>query len=50
MNRGSLKKHLVEGLVTYNFTLHDVGGCVGTAFGHFSFGLTISWSQLLACV
>jgi hypothetical protein len=47
MNRSSLKYHLVEGMVTYDFTLHsrgpvttlhEFGGCVGTAFGHFLLG------------
>jgi hypothetical protein len=45
--------------VTYGFTLHLrvrdhntwFWRCVGTmAFGHFLLALTISWSQLLACV
>ena len=43
MNRNSLKWHLVEGPVTYGFTLHlRIRGhttwfwrCCGTAFGHF---------------
>ena len=42
MNRNSLKWHLIEGLVTYDFTLHLrvrdhttwFGRCVATAFGH----------------
>jgi hypothetical protein len=43
MTKNALKNHLVEGPVTYDFTLHlnildhkdDVGACVGMAFGHF---------------
>jgi hypothetical protein len=49
---------LVEGLITYGFTLHSrirdhitwFWRCVGTTFGHFLWALTISWSRLLACV
>ena len=48
MNRNSLKWHLVEGPVTYDFTLHLrvcdhttwFWRCVGMAFGHFYFGLS----------
>ena len=29
---------MVEGPVTYGFTLYDVGGCVGTTFKHFLLG------------
>jgi hypothetical protein len=44
----SLNRHLVEGLVTYDFILHLrvrdhttwLWRCVGTALGHFSFGLS----------
>ena len=54
MNRNSSKQHLVEGPVTYGFTLrsvttpHDLRGVLGTAFGHFLLGshnfmLTASW-------
>jgi hypothetical protein len=53
VNRNSLKSHLVEGPVTYDFTLHLrvcdhtttwwCWRCVGTmAFGHFSCGLSQS--------
>jgi hypothetical protein len=46
MNRHSLKSHMVEGPVTYGFTLylrtcdHTIWfwRCVGTAFGHFLLG------------
>ena len=45
-NKNSLKYHLVEGPVTYDFTLHLrvcdhttwFWRCVGTAFGHFLLG------------
>jgi hypothetical protein len=48
MNRDSLKRHLVEGPVTYDFALHsrivtalhDVGGGLGTAVGHVPFRLS----------
>ena len=61
MNRFSLKWHLVEGLVAYDFTLHlrvvttlhEFGGVLGHAFGHFllgshnvmimSLGLCVKW-------
>ena len=44
-----MASHYTWGSVTT--LLHNVGGCVGTAFGHSSFlGLTISWSWLLARV
>jgi hypothetical protein len=39
MKRDSLKQHLSEGPITYDFTLHDVGRGLGTTFGHFSFRL-----------
>ena len=46
INWNSLKWHLVEGLVTYDFTLHLrvcdhttwFWGCLGTTFGHFLLG------------
>ena len=45
MNKNSLKYHLVEGPVTYDFTLHlrvddhsYIWRCLGTAFGHFLLG------------
>ena len=50
---------MVEDPVTYDFTLHSrvcdhttwLWRCVGTVFGHFSFGLShFSWSWLLARV
>ena len=58
MNRDSLKQHLVEGLVTYDFTLHlgfvttlhDFGGVLGRPLNTFFWALTISWSRLLARV
>ena len=58
MNRNSLKLHLVEGPVTYDFTLHsrspttlhDVGGVLGRPLDTFLWALTISWSRLLARV
>ena len=48
MNWNSLKNHIVEGPVTYGFRLHLrvrdattwLWRYVGTAFGHFSFGLS----------
>ena len=54
----SLKLHLVEGLVTYDFTLnlrtvttlHDFGGVLERPLDTFFRALTISWSRLLACV
>ena len=42
-----ITSHYTWGAVT---TLHDFGSVLGTAFGHFLFGFTISWSQLLARV
>ena len=58
MNIFSLKQHLVEGMVTYDFTLHlrvcdhtaDFGGVLGRPLGTFFWAPTISWSRLLACV
>jgi hypothetical protein len=59
MNRNSLKEHLVEGSVTYDFTLHfwgsvttlhDFGGVVGWPLDTFFWALTISWSRLLKWV
>ena len=49
MNRHTLKKHLVEGLVTYDFTLHLrvrdrttwFWRCVGMALGRFLLGLSL---------
>ena len=46
MNRNSLKQHVVEGPVIYDFTLHlrvrdhttQFWRCVGTAFGHILLG------------
>ena len=50
MNRNSLKKHLVEGPVTNDYTLHLrvhdhstwFWKCLGLTFGHFFWALTIS--------
>jgi hypothetical protein len=58
MNRNSLKKHSVEGLVTYDFTLHlgfvitlhVVGSALGWSWDTFIWAFTISWSRLLARV
>ena len=58
MNRISLKKHLVEGTVTYDFalhlrictTLHDFGGALRWPLNTFFWALTIPWSGLLAHV
>ena len=55
MNRNSSKQHLVEGPVTYDFTLHlrgcdRVGDILGQPLDTFFWALTISWSQLLARV
>jgi hypothetical protein len=57
MNENSLKKHLVEGQVTYDFTLHlrgftlhDFGGVLGWPLDTFFWALTISWSRLMAHV
>jgi hypothetical protein len=58
MNRNSLKWHLVERPVTYDFTLHLrvrdhttwVWRCRGTAFGHFLWGTHNSMVTFLACV
>ena len=59
MNRHPLKKHLVEGPVTYGFTLHsrardhtawDFGGVLGRPLVTFVWALTISWSRLSARV
>ncbi len=50
----SLKQHLVEGLVTYDFTLgsmttlHDFGGVLRPPTDTFFWALRISWSRLLA--
>ena len=52
MNRNSLKLHLIEGSVTYDFTLHlraettlhDFGGVLGRPLGTF-FGLSQSNGQ-----
>jgi hypothetical protein len=47
MNKNSLKQHLVENPVTYDFTLHDGWRCVGDSL----WALAISWSRLLSsCV
>ena len=49
MNRNSLKERLVEGPVTYDFTLHlrttlrDLGGVLGRPLDTFFWALTISW-------
>jgi hypothetical protein len=48
LDKNSFKSHLIEGLITYDFTLllkvrdtlHGFGGGLGTAFGHFPFGLS----------
>jgi hypothetical protein len=53
MNRKFIE--IVEGLVTYDFTLHSrahehtilLWKCLGTAFGHFFWAPIISWSRLL---
>ena len=59
MNRNSLKKHLGENPLTYDFTLHsrlhdhtlhDVGGVLGQPLDTLFWALTISWSRLLARV
>jgi hypothetical protein len=59
MNKISLKWHLVEGPVTYDFTLHlrvrdhtlhDFGGVLGRPLDTFFWALITSWSWLLACV
>ena len=59
MNRNSIKLHLVEGPVTYDFTIHlrvrdhtpyDFGGVLGWPLHTFFWALTISWSRLLARV
>jgi hypothetical protein len=59
VNRFSLKWHLVEGPVTYDFTLHSrardqhymiVEVCLGRPSDTFFWDLTISWSRLLARV
>ena len=59
VNRNSLKWHLVEGPVTYDFTLHSrardqhymiVEVCLGRPSDTFFWDLTISWSRLLARV
>jgi hypothetical protein len=56
MNRNSLKQHLVQGPVTYDFrlhlrartALHDFGGVLGRPLDTFLWALTFSWSQILA--
>ena len=48
MTGNSLNQHSVEGLVTYDFTLHDCGSVLGGPLNTFSWALTISWSRLLA--
>ena len=59
MNKISLKWHLVEGMVTYDFTLHlrvrdqhymIVEVCLGRPLDTFFWALTILWSRLLARV
>ena len=58
MNINSLKEHLVEGPVTYDFTLHlafvttlhDIGGVLGGPLDTFFWAITISWPWLLAHV
>jgi hypothetical protein len=56
MNRNSLRLHLIEGPVTYNFTLHlrttphDFGSVLGQPLDTFFWALTISWSRLVAYV
>jgi hypothetical protein len=58
VKRNSLKQHLVEGPVTYDFTLHlrfvttlhEFGGVLGWPLDTFFWALTISWSQHLAHV
>ena len=58
MNRNTLKQHLIEGPVTYGFTLHlgfvttlhDFGGVLEQPLDTFFWALTISWSWLLAHV
>ena len=58
MNRNSLKQHLIEGPVTYDFTLHsrnvttlhDFEGVLGKPLDTFIWALTIPWSRLLARV
>ena len=43
MNRHLLKWHMVEGSVTYDFTLHGFGGFLGWPFDAFFWAPTISW-------
>jgi hypothetical protein len=50
MNINSLKQHLVEGPITYDFTLHDFGSVLGQPLHTFLWALTISWSRFLARV
>ena len=58
MNKNSFKWHLVEGPVTRDFALHLRARahtpwfwkCIGMAFGHFFWALTISRPRLLAHV
>ena len=53
VNRNSLKWHLVEGPVTYDFTLHDGGGVLGQQpLGHFLLSphnFMVIYSPWLAC-
>ena len=42
MNRSSVRKHLVEGPVTYGFTLHFFGGVLGWPRDTSFWALTIS--------
>ena len=59
MNRNSMKQHLIEGLGTYDFTLHSRARdhmtwfwkCLGTAFGQFLLGSRNSMvTDLVSCV
>ena len=58
MNRNSLKWHLIEGPVTFGFTLHLrvydhttwFWRCLETTFEDFFWALIISWSRLFARV
>ena len=55
MNRSSLKSHLVEDPVTYDFALHlrtrddthDFGVVLGRPLDTFFWALTTSWSRFL---
>ena len=57
MNIKALKQHLVEGLITYDFTLHlrirdhtTLEDVLGRPLDAFFWALTIPWPRLLARV